>query len=286
GTSGSAGMCPSRLPKASTPPSMRAARLSSVVNTGKPGRSSSVLSKCAPTTARRPSSMPGNSARKSSAMKPASASASSRSSDKRFGVSPGVNSHASTPGQLTRSSDCMILSTMKPLQFTTATFAPVACALALNQKRLVQRLCCIIGKPRKRFSATMETMSRRVAVIGGTRIPFCRHNTAYAEVGNFGMSVKVLGALVERFGLHGRELGEVAFGAVIKQVVDWNLAREALLSSGLAPTTPGITTARACGTSLDNAIIVANKIATGQIDAGIAGGSDTTSDVPITYSRR
>jgi acetyl-CoA C-acetyltransferase len=132
----------------------------------------------------------------------------------------------------------------------------------------------------------METNSRRVAVIGGIRIPFCRHNTAYAEVGNFGMSVKVLGALVEKFSLHGLELGEVAFGAVIKQVADWNLAREALLSSGLAPTTPGITTARACGTSLDNAIIIANKIAAGQIEAGIAGGSDTTSDVPITYSRR
>lgn len=132
----------------------------------------------------------------------------------------------------------------------------------------------------------METKSRRVAVIGGTRIPFCRHNTAYAEVGNFGMSVKVLGSLVERYRLHGLELGEVAFGAVIKQVSDWNLAREALLSSGLKSTTPGITTARACGTSLDNAVIVANKIATGQIEAGIAGGSDTTSDVPIGYSRR
>jgi acetyl-CoA C-acetyltransferase len=132
----------------------------------------------------------------------------------------------------------------------------------------------------------METMHKRVGVIGGVRIPFCRHNTAYAEVGNFGMSVKVLGALVERFGLHGVELGEVAFGSVIKQVSDWNLAREALLSSGLAPTTPGITTARACGTSLDNAIIIANKIATGQIEAGIAGGSDTISDVPIVYSER
>ncbi len=129
-------------------------------------------------------------------------------------------------------------------------------------------------------------MSRRVAVIGGIRIPFCRHNTAYAEVGNFGMSVKVLGALVERYRLHGLELGEVAFGAVIKQVADWNLAREAVLSSGLKPTTPAITTARACGTSLDNAIIIANKIAAGQIEVGIAGGSDTTSDVPITYSRR
>jgi acetyl-CoA C-acetyltransferase len=132
----------------------------------------------------------------------------------------------------------------------------------------------------------MENTQRRVGVIGGTRIPFCRNNTAYADVGNFGMSVKVLGALVERFGLHGVELGEVVMGAVIRHSSDWNLAREALLSSGLAPTTPGITTARACGTSLDNAIIVANKIAAGQIEAGIAGGSDTTSDVPIVYGTR
>lgn len=132
----------------------------------------------------------------------------------------------------------------------------------------------------------MENTQQRVGVIGGVRIPFCRNNTAYADVGNFGMSVKVLGALVERFGLHGLELGEVAMGAVIKHSSEWNLAREALLSSGLAPTTPAITTARACGTSLDNAIIIANKIAAGQIEAGIAGGSDTTSDVPIVFSQR
>ncbi|MFC4765428.1 acetyl-CoA C-acetyltransferase [Dyella koreensis] len=132
----------------------------------------------------------------------------------------------------------------------------------------------------------MENTQKRVGVIGGVRIPFCRNNTAYADVGNFGMSVKVLGSLVERFRLHGEELGEVAMGAVIKHSSEWNLAREAVLSSGLAPTTPGITTARACGTSLDNAIIIANKIATGQIEAGIAGGSDTTSDVPIVLGER
>ncbi len=129
------------------------------------------------------------------------------------------------------------------------------------------------------------TSPHRIAILGGVRIPFCRNNTAYADVGNFGMAVKALGALVERFDLHGVELGDVAFGAVIKHASDWNLAREATLSSGLAPTTAGITTARACGTSLDNAIIIANKIAAGQIQAGIAGGADTTSDVPIVYSR-
>ncbi len=126
---------------------------------------------------------------------------------------------------------------------------------------------------------------RPVAVLGGVRIPFCRRNTAYADVGNLGMSVRTLGALVEKFGLHGQQLGEVAMGAVIKHSSDWNLAREAALSSGLSPLTPGITLQRACGTSLDSIITVGNKIATGQIEAGIGGGSDTTSDVPIVYGQ-
>ena len=126
---------------------------------------------------------------------------------------------------------------------------------------------------------------RPVAVLGGVRIPFCRQNTAYADVGNLGMGVRTLGALVEKFGLHGQVLGEVAFGAVIKHPFDWNLAREATLSSGLSPLTPGITLQRACGTSLDSIITVANKIAAGQIEVGIGGGSDTTSDVPIVYGQ-
>jgi acetyl-CoA C-acetyltransferase len=125
-----------------------------------------------------------------------------------------------------------------------------------------------------------------VAIIGGTRIPFCRSNTAYSDVGNFGLGLKSVASLVERFQLHGQRLGEVAFGAVIKHSSDWNLAREITLSSGLDPHTPGITLQRACGTSLDAAIIVANKIATGQIEAGIAGGSDTTSDVPVVFGKR
>ncbi|MCL7715781.1 acetyl-CoA C-acetyltransferase [Stenotrophomonas mori] len=128
--------------------------------------------------------------------------------------------------------------------------------------------------------------ARPVAILGGVRIPFCRQNTAYADVGNLGMSVRTLGALVERFGLHGQQLGEVAMGAVIKHPSDWNLGREAALSSGLSPLTPGITLQRACGTSLDSLITVANKIALGQIAAGIGGGSDTTSDVPIVYGKQ
>ncbi|MEO6365578.1 MAG: acetyl-CoA C-acetyltransferase [Luteimonas sp.] len=126
---------------------------------------------------------------------------------------------------------------------------------------------------------------RPVAVLGGVRIPFCRQNTAYADVGNLGMSVRTLGALVEKFGLHGQQLGEVAMGAVIKHSSDWNLGREAALSSGLSPLTPGITLQRACGTSLDSIVAIGNKIAVGQIESGIGGGSDTTSDVPIVYGK-
>ncbi|WP_226467500.1 acetyl-CoA C-acetyltransferase [Luteimonas panaciterrae] len=127
---------------------------------------------------------------------------------------------------------------------------------------------------------------RPVAVLGGVRIPFCRQYTAYTDVGNLGMSVRTLGALVEKFGLHGQQLGEVAMGAVLKHSSDWNLGREATLSSGLSPLTPGITLQRACGTSLDSIITVGNKIATGQIESGIGGGSDTTSDVPIVFGQK
>ncbi len=126
---------------------------------------------------------------------------------------------------------------------------------------------------------------RPVAVLGGARIPFCRQNTAYTDVGNLGMSVRTLGAVVEKFGLHGQQLGEVAMGAVLKHSSDWNIGREATLSSGLSPLTPGVTLQRACGTSLDTIIAVANKIAAGQIEVGIGGGSDTTSDVPIVYGQ-
>jgi len=128
--------------------------------------------------------------------------------------------------------------------------------------------------------------ARPVAIIGGVRIPFCRQHSAYADVGNLGMSVRTLGALVERFGLHRQLLGEVALGAVIRHSSDWNLGREAALSSGLSPLTPALTLQRACATSLDSIITVANKIALGQIEAGIGGGSDTTSDVPIVYSKK
>ncbi len=130
------------------------------------------------------------------------------------------------------------------------------------------------------------TELKRVAILGGARIPFCRNNTAYFDVGNVGMSIKAVGALVERFGLSGKIVGEVALGAVLKHSSDWNLGREVALSSGLSPLSPGITLQRACGTSLDSTILIGNKIATGQIEVGIAGGSDTTSDVPIVLGNK
>jgi len=132
----------------------------------------------------------------------------------------------------------------------------------------------------------MNQTLRRVAVIGGARIPFCRSNTLYADQTNLDMMTAALGGLVDKYGLAGVEMGEVVGGAVVTHSKDWNLAREALLGTKLAPTTPGITMMQACGTSLQAAFGSAAKIATGQIECAIACGSDTTSDPPIVFSKK
>ena len=122
---------------------------------------------------------------------------------------------------------------------------------------------------------------RPVALVGGTRIPFARAHGAYAAQGNQSMLTAALRGLVERHRLQGVRLGEVAAGAVIKHSRDFNLARECVLDAGLDPQTPAFDLQRACGTSLEAAIAIANKIALGQIDAGIAAGVDTVSDAPV-----
>src|ERR1700758_3433246 len=126
---------------------------------------------------------------------------------------------------------------------------------------------------------------KRVAILGGARIPFARSYSAYATAGNQDMLTAAFRAVVERFRLQGERLGDVAAGAVIKHSRDYNLVRECVLSSGLDPHTPGLDMQRACGTSLEAAIDIANKIALGQIECGMAGGTDSISDAPVVYPR-
>ena len=132
----------------------------------------------------------------------------------------------------------------------------------------------------------MGTPSRRVAILGGTRIPFARANGAYMQASNQQMLTAAMTALVERFGLKNQKLGEVAAGAVIKHSRDWNLARESTLGSGLHPETPAYDLQRACGTSLSAVAQLAHRIAQGEIDCAIAGGADSASDIPLSYSPR
>ena len=127
---------------------------------------------------------------------------------------------------------------------------------------------------------------KRVAILGGARIPFARANGAYAEATNQDMLTAALRALVEKFSLKNEKLGEVAAGAVIKHSKDWNLARESTLGAGLHPTTPAYDLQRACGTSLSAAAQLANRIALGEIDSAIAGGADSISDIPLSYGRQ
>ena len=132
----------------------------------------------------------------------------------------------------------------------------------------------------------MTQTIRRVAVIGGVRIPFCRSNSLYVDLTNLDMLTASLNGLVDRYNLKGAHIDEVVGGAVVTHSRDWNIAREAVISTKLAPSSPGITMMQACGTSLQAAGGIAAKIATGQIECGIAMGSDTTSDPPIVVSKK
>jgi acetyl-CoA C-acetyltransferase len=127
--------------------------------------------------------------------------------------------------------------------------------------------------------------ARRVAIVGGLRIPFARAHGAYAAFSNQDMLTAAFRGIVDRFSLAGQRLGDVIAGAVIKHSKDFNLVRECVLSSGLDAHTPGLDIQRACGTSLEAVILLGNKIALGQIDAGIAGGVDSISDPPVVYPR-
>ncbi|MFK7852972.1 MAG: acetyl-CoA C-acetyltransferase [Granulosicoccus sp.] len=132
----------------------------------------------------------------------------------------------------------------------------------------------------------MTDTLKPVVIVGGLRIPFCRSNSAYAGLSNMKMLSTVLGGMVDRYELAGEHIGEVNAGAVITHSRDWNLAREAVLSTKLAATTPGMTLQQACGTSLQAAMVAAAKIASGQIDSAIAAGTDTVSDVPIVFNNK
>ena len=129
----------------------------------------------------------------------------------------------------------------------------------------------------------MKTI-QRVAVLGGVRIPFARQNTAYVDSSNTEMLTAALKGVVDRFGLEGERLGDVAAGAVLKHSRDANISREATLSSGLSPQTPAYDVQQACATSLETSILVGNKIALGQIEVGIAGGVDSASDAPVSLN--
>jgi len=131
---------------------------------------------------------------------------------------------------------------------------------------------------------TSSSSPRRVAIVGGNRIPFPRSNKQYARASNQDMLTAAIDGLAHRYGLAGDRVGEVVAGAVLKHSRDFNLTREAVLGSALAPTTPAYDVQMACATGLQATIAVASKIAGGQIELGIAGGTDTTSDAPIAVS--
>src|ERR1700754_4496055 len=127
----------------------------------------------------------------------------------------------------------------------------------------------------------MTSQTRRVAVLGGNRIPFARSNTKYSDASNQEMLTAAIDGLATRFGLQGERVDEVVAGAVLKHARDFNLTRESVLGSALDHTSSPYDVQQACDTGIEAAVLVANKIALGQIEVGIAGGTDTASDAPV-----
>lgn len=130
------------------------------------------------------------------------------------------------------------------------------------------------------------SFGRKVAILGGSRIPFVKSQAQYLGKSNQDLLTTVVSDLVQKKNLKGKLLGDVIAGVVMNHPFDWNLTREVVLGSGLAPETPGLNIQRACGTGLEAANLIALKIAAGQIDVGIAGGSDSNSDIPLIGHRR
>jgi acetyl-CoA C-acetyltransferase len=128
-----------------------------------------------------------------------------------------------------------------------------------------------------------KTNGRPVAILGGVRTPFCRSGTQFEEFSTVDLLKENMKALVEKFSIHGQILGDVALGTVFYHPSVWNMAREAVLASGLAPETPALGIQRACATSLDATISIANKIALGKIESGIAGGAESLSNIALHY---
>jgi acetyl-CoA C-acetyltransferase len=131
----------------------------------------------------------------------------------------------------------------------------------------------------------MRNLNRKVAILGSQRISFVRSFREYARTTNQEMLTATLQAMVRQFNLQDKLLGDVSLGAVMKSSIDWNLAREVVLGCGLDARTPAFNVQRACGTSLETVNLIALKIASGQIESGIAGGSDTNSDLPVMVQR-
>src|SRR5215831_4595280 len=143
---------------------------------------------------------------------------------------------------------------------------------------------CIAGVREWRLATVAYMPTRRAAIVGGNRIPFARADGPYAHASNQDMLTAALDGLIARFALQDERLGEVAAGAVLKHSRDFNLAREAVLGSRLAASTPASDVQQACGTGLEASLLLANKIALGQIEVGIAGGVDSASDAPISVN--
>lgn len=128
--------------------------------------------------------------------------------------------------------------------------------------------------------------AKRVAIVSGLRTPFAKQWTAYKDVSALRLGTIVVSELLERTGLDPSEIEQVVYGQVLPSIEAPNIAREIVLASGMPRDIEAFSVSRACATSYQSTVSVAEAILAGTITCGIAGGADSSSDVPITVSKR
>jgi acetyl-CoA acyltransferase len=132
----------------------------------------------------------------------------------------------------------------------------------------------------------MESNGKRVAIVAGLRTPFAKQWSAYREVSALDLANLVVAELLQRIDLDPEEIQQVVYGQVVPSVEAPNIAREIVLATGMPKSIEAYSVSRACATSYQSTVNVAEAIMAGVIDTGLAGGADSASNVPITVSKR
>ncbi len=131
-----------------------------------------------------------------------------------------------------------------------------------------------------------KKQGRRVAIVDGLRTPFAKSGTVFRNESTLDLANSVVAELVARTGIDTATVGQVVYGTVVADIAAPNIAREIVLAGPFPQTVDAFSVSRACATSTQSFVSGSQAILLGDADIVIAGGADSLSRPPITYSDR